>query len=57
MVRGSDYEFTLSKDGGVESVLATLHRWGIVHIPNYLDPDDTRKLRSEFFNFFECSEP
>ncbi len=50
------YEFTRSKDTPIDDIVATYHRWGIVHIPYYLDANTVEELTEEFFRFLEAKE-
>lgn len=51
----TEYEFTLSRDAGIDKTLAVLREYGMVHIPNFIPAEDIASLREEFEELFKQS--
>ncbi len=50
------YPFTLDKQASVDEVVCALQKWGVVHIPGYLDANEIEGLQSEFDRILEQNE-
>ncbi len=52
----SEYEFTLSRDAGLDKTLAVLGEYGMVHIPDFVSQSEIAVLRDEFEGLFAVKD-